>query len=645
MTDRSLLLVTLGPVQEFIAAGRRTADLWAGSGLLSHLAAKAVAAVQDEAGPKAFLFPVREGGKDDDKSLPNRFLIEVDTARAAELARLAEDAARDELRRIAKHGLDKVGIGQSHVRAVEDVAGFLEVAWASVPLSDALDGHLTDWKADDRVAKSYRLVEMLGGARKTLRDFPGAGAGETLEGWPDGEPGVRCTLMPQLPALTEKSGQTPAEVGTWWKKLAARSGGRIRESERLSAVALAKRFFPQYVMQHTGRQPDEDEAFEPFPSTSSFAAADFYRDVLASKDPGVREAARAFDAAADALPGPVAKRYREAPTPGAGPAPGRRYALSGRLVAGDPLDAQTVKRETGYDHLKDADLRDFNRARADFLRAAAAAGIAPPSRYYGVLVLDGDKMGEWLSGARGDGAFPGTSGAERHREISRRLRTFAADRVPEIVETRHAGRLVYGGGDDVVALFSFRCALPAAREIYATFREAFHADATASAGLVFAHHLTPLQQVLGAARRAEKAAKNGGRDRLTITALKRSGDPAEVTLPWRHLEPLERFAGHIRRGEVSTGYAYDLAEALRLFRGPDHHENGELQPAAVPADLSDAFRAEARRLFLRRVERIEKDQRTAAFEATVGTLLSELPPDAAVSALQVAQFLGKGGDR
>lgn len=653
MTDRSLLLFTLGPVQEFIAAGRRTADLWAGSTLLSHLAATAVRAVEQEVGPAAFLFPARKGENDKNASLPNRFLVEVDTARVAELARAAEEAARSELHRVARFALEQAGLAETHAPAADEVAQFLEVAWAAVPLSDALDGELQDWPTTDRHARSYRLVEMLAGARKALRDFPGGGATEDLEGWPQGEPGLRCTLMPALPALVERPGQGPAEATAWWSRLARRAEGRIRPEERLSAVALAKRFFPLYV-----RARAEDDAFEAFPSTSSFAVADFLKDVLerAAQHEPLRKAAQRFDEAVAALPSAVERRYREQPVPGVREAAeeaaaiGQLHFRSGDLLAGDPLTPEAVERHTGGSVEIDA-LATLNAARRGLLDAAEKAGVDPPSRYYAVLVLDGDHMGRWLSGEKEPKAFGDSAGGERHRTISRRLRCFASGHVPRIVEKENLGRLVYSGGDDVVALFSFRTALGAARAIERAFKSAFHAAATASAGLVFAHHMTNLQTVLDEARAAEKAAKRAGRDRLTITALKRSGDPARVTLPWHHLEPLVVFAELIRTGQVATGYAYDLAETLRLLQGPNAAvRNGKAHDAggggnAFPEDLRKPFEAEARRVFHRRAERIPKEERDARFHESVGRLLELCTPDVAVAALHVAQFMGKGGDR
>ena len=52
-----LLALTVGPVQEFIAAARRTRDLWFGSYLLSEISKATAKAVQDHGGTLIFPAP------------------------------------------------------------------------------------------------------------------------------------------------------------------------------------------------------------------------------------------------------------------------------------------------------------------------------------------------------------------------------------------------------------------------------------------------------------------------------------------------------------------------------------------------------------------------------------------------------------
>jgi len=57
----AFLIFQLGPVQEFIAQGRSTRDLWSGSYLLSWMMAHAMKALADEYGPDCIIFPSLKG--------------------------------------------------------------------------------------------------------------------------------------------------------------------------------------------------------------------------------------------------------------------------------------------------------------------------------------------------------------------------------------------------------------------------------------------------------------------------------------------------------------------------------------------------------------------------------------------------------
>ncbi|MBD0387670.1 MAG: type III-B CRISPR-associated protein Cas10/Cmr2, partial [Nostoc sp. C3-bin3] len=110
----AFLLFTVGPVQAFISAARRTQDLWAGSYLLSYLNWAAIEVIAEEIGPDAVIFPSLLGQPLCDHwlhsqkilsqkphsqslilpSLPNRFLAIVPAERGVELAKKADERMR-----------------------------------------------------------------------------------------------------------------------------------------------------------------------------------------------------------------------------------------------------------------------------------------------------------------------------------------------------------------------------------------------------------------------------------------------------------------------------------------------------------------------------------------------------------------------
>jgi CRISPR-associated protein Cmr2 len=186
----------------------------------------------------------------------------------------------------------------------------------------------------------------------------------------------------------------------------------------------------------------------------------------------------------------------------------------------------------------------------------------------------------------------------RHMAISSALNSFALTLAQDIVENRCKGKLLYAGGDDVMALVAvddllacltlLRAAyggLPVPDALAASLRLDLdglklgggHAlldgrllrlmgeHATASAGAIIAHHSAPLGAVLRRLREAEKRAKNkGGRDAFAITLMKRGGGATELTLPWRLGEPKEGQTPKLDGSPMQL-----LASLTTLFAGDD----------------------------------------------------------------------------
>jgi CRISPR-associated protein Cmr2, N-terminal len=163
-----LLALTVGPVQEFIAAARRTRDLWFGSYLLSEISKAAAKAVGDHAGINKLIFPAPNSGADLKPDSPlnvaNVILAELGDVDPAAVAREAKEAARRRWRDFTDHVFDGYkSVIQSDIwnDQVDDVIEFY-AAWH--PYSE------TTYK-DDRAA----LMRLLA-ARKLCRDFAPAEA-------------------------------------------------------------------------------------------------------------------------------------------------------------------------------------------------------------------------------------------------------------------------------------------------------------------------------------------------------------------------------------------------------------------------------------------------------------------------------------
>lgn len=121
-------------------------------------------------------------------------------------------------------------------------------------------------------------------------------------------------------------------------------------------------------------------------------------------------------------------------------------------------------------------------------------------KYIAVIAMDGDRMGATLSSFSDGG---------EHRKFSRSLAEFAIAVAPIIKE--FAGRLIYTGGDDVLAIVPAKEAVKCADELSNLFSKNVKNKGgeglTASAGIAIGHSSVPLQDLVHAAHAAESRAK------------------------------------------------------------------------------------------------------------------------------------------
>jgi CRISPR-associated protein Cmr2 len=160
----NLVAIALGPVQDFIAAARRTRDLWFGSYMLSELSKAAARAVHQRS---KLIFPyhndlTRMLQPGSDFTVANKLLFVTEEDDPRSLHDAAKVAVQEQLRNFGTHGLkgthERVGIYQELFDAQLDSLVELYAAW--VPYDPG------------QHAEARRQVELLLAARKTLRNFP-----------------------------------------------------------------------------------------------------------------------------------------------------------------------------------------------------------------------------------------------------------------------------------------------------------------------------------------------------------------------------------------------------------------------------------------------------------------------------------------
>jgi CRISPR-associated protein Cmr2 len=527
---RHILIIALGPVQDFIAAARRCRDLWFGSWLLSELS-KATARAVKEAPGAELVFPsaladLRPGSE---TSVANKVVARLaagtspsavaERGREAMLLRLSE--IRD------RAFLKIVDPGDEHFCrevAAAQLADLIEYVWASA-------AEEPDYRAGRRAA------EALLGARKNTHlwqpvSWGSAAPKSSLDG--ERESVIHERAFDKLP---------PAE-------LRRRFG--LGKRERLCGVGLLKRHGTR-----EGKRVERRYGHH-FLSTGHLAAWPLLarmERLPADERAALQGLWERFLAtlAGDGVDLADTEVYTaEAPHPVLGRSDGGLLFESRVADLFEDRDPAAIEEP----------VRRAREALGAFLKRL---GILQPWPYYAILVGDGDCMGL---------AIERQETVRAHQELSRALDSFARE-VPKIVEAEHGGELIYAGGDDVLAFVPLHRVLSCAQALALRFGRKLQgfpaaeggAVPTLSVGIGIGHFLDPMSGVLALARRAERLAKTT-RNALAVIVDKRSGPAVETRGPWGTVDrDLADFVRMHRCDAVPDGAAYELRELVRLLDG------------------------------------------------------------------------------
>lgn len=342
-------------------------------------------------------------------------------------------------------------------------------------------------------------------------------------------------------------------------------------------------------------------------------------------------------------------------------------------------NADLIARLPGWlEAARDAD--DDGKALDDAQREVRQLLGTKVETYYSLIMMDGDRMGAILSGDEKTGTTityqqsfhpkVQTGFAERadrqplvkqygdqqraitpnrHLAISGALNDFSQTVVRHVVEEEHLGRLIYAGGDDVLAMLPVTDLLSAMQRLrYAysghdpeheggrdakglTLHKGFailkdkklmrmmggshvgsdgqiRPGATASCGAIIAHHQAPLSAVLRELRSAESRAKNeGGRDAFSLTIVKRSGGALYLTDKWGDpVRLLIAMRGFLAADGVSRRAVYHTLEWLNEHELPTNAFDSGMAQSLLTYQLDRQANGDAKKqvpeLALRLVE-------------------------------------------
>lgn len=524
---QNLLLISIGPVQDFIATARRTRDLWFGSYLLSEIA-KAVALELYKSDNNSLIFPAINSFKDlepnqtNGLNVANKIMATVDKNEKStkELAEKAKDAAIQRLKEFYNEASSKKRIKGDFDRnlAEQQVEDMLEFFWVSVPIAQEKD-----------YPEVRQRAEMLLNARKSTRNFAAVTWGKnTPKSSLDGQ---REALIP--PPELDLDKITSEDL---YKQY------RVKRGERLCGVGLLKRH---------GARGQDDRFF----STSHVAALPFLTKLDSLPD---KEKTKA--ALKEYLSSLEASRFD---TSELVDVPGEKtFEVFGKH------DGHILFPERLGDYIESKE--DIKNAQISLQHFYKELGFKDkPLPYYVLLLADGDRMGK---------AIDAQTTVEGHRNLSQDLANFA-NGVREIV-TKHQGWLVYSGGDDVLAFLPLHQALDCANALQENFKVGLSKysvkdngdilQPTLSVGLAVAHHLEPLADTLELARSAEKEAKKE-RNSLAVSVDKRGGAVMTVSGSWENsnnttsdtlYKRLKKFIDWHRTDNVPDGAAYELVNLI-----------------------------------------------------------------------------------
>lgn len=526
-----LLAIALGPVQDFIAAARRTADLKAGSELLSQVVGEVARHLQNQHRAK-LIYPADI----EQPSAPNRILCVVECDKPHKVAQEAHQNAQDYLENLWLE--TRRAIAQQMHRDDEnlDFEAMLDPELPQHQITNFLEFYAAWVPLSDDYAESRRQVERLLAARKATREFKQPPICPKRPKSPL-DPALDCAFKDEYLPGFALSG-----------KLHSKPPLYLKPRETLDTISLIKRY----------RGYKETRKGDVVPSTTEMG----FRALQEFLHQESRGDLLVLEEWTDKLPG---------------------------VEEISALIHQNRWQRLKEERRNDPRWRQFERDFPELERAASAvrgrlsrADIPEEYlSYYAVLLADGDRMGQFLDTL---------TLIEQHQEFSKTLGEFAGD--AKDVVNRHEGYLVYAGGDDVLALLPANRAIACARELAQRFNhrmgqfcQQHFADTqasppTLSAGIAIVHALEHLQSALNWARAAEKTAKDNGRDSLAVTYYPRSGEAITVAMKWSECDAWNVWERAFRQG-LAGGLPYELLQLAREYESLSRDEQRALIPAEV----------------------------------------------------------------
>ncbi|MCS7202296.1 MAG: type III-B CRISPR-associated protein Cas10/Cmr2 [Dictyoglomus sp.] len=539
-------------------------------------------------------------------TIPNRFVAILPMTNKEEIIKLASNI-KEKIKSLVNTSmyyiLDNLNINYQTIKDKIDsqISDFLKIYWVSLPWKiDGKDITLKDLKIFFNFEKDsqkewigeelwefatkygehspnigvfyellYSLLERFMGARKNIKEFKQP----LIE-----EKGRKCSVCGERDVIFFRETQNKNKFIKFNKSIIDLTENNkispkfLADGEGLCAICFLKRTFEIYL------EKEVSEVFKDlsFPSTAEVASSDFKEKVLKTIKNKYLDYQRK-----------ISEVLREIPT--VSPLPKLRTLfennIDGSWFYEENLTEKYIKDELKIS-IKEQKIKELKNLLKEITEK-----VGRPNPYYALLYLDVDYMGRWLSGeflpsienaynsnvwSKIDDDFKQkllnilpknrNNNARKlltpaiHASISTALRNYTLEFVKKIVEEEHLGKLIYSGGDDVLALVNIKDLFDVMQKLRWSFSGEIKIEegeikpyldnktgfvkkdgryvltmgpeATASMGVVIAHYKTPLQEVIKKVFEMKKIAKGDYKKKFSICLMRRSGEERIAKAEW-----------------------------------------------------------------------------------------------------------------
>lgn len=612
---KHLFLFKIGPVQSFIAQARKTQDLYAGSQMLSDLIREASRLFVEEGGKVKF-------PKAQSPALPNRFLGEID-GHVEDLMDVGKkiqekiqaywkEKARSRVSVVLGKGTPlPIGFIGEEPHEIGQIDNHLEIYWAFQKWLEDYEFTFSSLERKIGEIKNFRPLRQYNYQRifdkqGKLVEIVGERGRKCIM---DGERNVKFYLPNEIEkdkseVLRNKLFLDVKEEVCFANELRSKLNLRyLQPGEGLSAISFFKRCY----------LPGSEAEFS---STAEIALMEAENNLEKEEKQILEDYKNLFHERA------FVNTYI-------------KYCKKG------DFDTQGLLTYFDYQLCFEENLEKENLKNSEQLRCAVAIQKKfkekLDTRYYAIIVFDGDDMGKWL---RGKYLQPSAKNRleEFHEDLALSLQEFAEH--SNHILSKPRGSTIYAGGDDFLGFINLEHLFHVMGELRVQFNDSVNkplfetgvngkepylskdgSKFTFSAGLAIAHYKTPLGTVLNKAREMSRQAKqftlfNQEKDAFAFAVMKRSGEELKTVWPWfdldHHLQTqnLIKILKDIHGGRFSRGFIRSLGAEFSIFMDREKGSATEWL-----RDTPDMLRAEIVRLLYRAAEKgkfsTKKEEREA----------------------------------